>query len=251
MFSQFKLRREMISVGRAMHQRGYVAACDGNISIRLDANRILATPTGMSKGSMAFRDLVIVDLNGRKLHGRRDVSSEIGMHLTIYRTRPDIRSVVHAHPCTATGFACAGIALDQPISSEVVITLGAVPLAPYATPGTKELSENLLPFIPDYDAILLANHGVVAYGTDLQKAFMKLEAVEHFAHVALTTAKLGQQSVFSDVQLAQLLVARSKYAGNHSLATRPAGRVAVVAKSVALVLAGAAGFASDLADFIA
>src|SRR5438874_2026956 len=158
-------RRDIVSFGRALHERGYVAAMDGNLSVRLGENRILATPTAMCKGVMRPSDLVIVDMQGRRLGGKRDVSSEIAMHLLIYRLRPDIRGIVHAHPPTATGFAAAGLALNQPLVCEVVIGLGSIPLAKYGTPGTPELTDALEPLVPQYDAILMANHGAWCPGT--------------------------------------------------------------------------------------
>src|SRR5437764_5349826 len=127
---------QLVYFGKLLHEKGFVSATDGNLSVRLDDHRILATPTAMGKAMMRVQDMVVVDEAGAKLKGRRNVSSEIGMHLTIYKLRPDIRAVVHAHPCTATAFACAGIALDKPLCSEVVMTLGVVPRAPYGTTGT-------------------------------------------------------------------------------------------------------------------
>jgi len=141
-------------------------------------------------------------------------SSEIAMHLTIYRMRPDVGAVVHAHPCTATGFASAGIALDEPLCSEIVITLGAVPLAPYATTGTMELSDSLRPFIPFHDAILMANHGVVTYGEDLCRAYMRMEAVEHYAKIVMTTRHLGCARSLNSRQLEKLFEVRTQYAKN-------------------------------------
>src|SRR3989442_11942758 len=193
MLSERHYRREIVLFGRTLHERGFVAATDGNLSVRLDDWRILATPTSMCKGMIRPSDLVIVALEGRRLAGRRDVSSEIAMPLLIYQLRPDVRGIVHAHPRTATGFAAAGMALNQPLVCEVVIGLGLIPLAPYGTPGTPELAATLEPLIPQYDAILMANHGVVTYGPDLQSAYMKMETVEHFAQIALVTHVLGQQ----------------------------------------------------------
>ena len=216
-------REDLVRFGKLVHQQGFVSACDGNLSVRLDADRILATPTGVSKGMMTTQDMVIVDLNGRRVDGHRDVSSEIAMHLTIYRMRPDIQAVVHTHPATATGFASAGIALDQPICSEVVVTLGAVPLAEYGTTGTPELSASLLPYVHDYDAILLANHGTVTYGTSLMHAYLKTEAVEHFAKIMLVTLQLGQQKTLSPANIRKLVEARNNYQGNTSMATMPVG----------------------------
>ena len=206
-----------------LHQRGCVAAMDGNLSVRLDERRILATPTAMSKGSLRESDLVIVDLAGRVIRGNHHVSSEIGMHLLIYRLRPDVNGIVHAHPPTATGFAAAGMALDKPLVCEVVVGLGSIPLAKYATPGTPELGASLEPLIPDYDAILMSNHGVVTYGDTLSHAYMKMETVEHFAQIALVTHILGRQQPLHGDDLEKLLEARVKYEGNHSAAALPCG----------------------------
>src|SRR5438270_7991199 len=216
-----KLRRDIVHFGAMLHSLGFIAATDGNLSVRLDEDRILVTPTGMSKGMMTPSDLVIVDMDGRKIKGRREVTSEIGMHLLIYRMRPDVRGIVHAHPRTATGFAAAGLALDQPLVCEVVIGLGQIPLAPYGTPGTPELARTLQPLIPDFDAILMANHGVVTYGADLQSAYMKMETVEHFAQIALVTNLLGRQQLLEAEELEKLLAARSKYLGVKSAAPMP------------------------------
>jgi L-fuculose-phosphate aldolase len=221
MLNEAGYRREIVSLGKMLHDRGYVAAMDGNLSVRLKKGRILATPTAMSKGMMKPSDMVIVDMEGRRLAGRRDVSSEIAMHVLIYQLRPDIQAVVHAHPPTATGFAAAGMALNKPLVCEVVIGLGAIPLAKYGTPGTPELGKSLEPLIPDYDAILMSNHGVVAYGTDLQQAYMKMETVEHFAQIALVTHLLGRQQPLNSQELEKLMVARGKYQGRKSAALMP------------------------------
>jgi len=221
MSSERQHRREIVSFGSMLHQRGYVAAMDGNLSVRLDENRILATPTAMSKGALRPSDMVIVDLDGRLVAGRHNVSSEIAMHLLIYKLRPDIRGIVHAHPPTATGFAAAGLPLNQPLVCEVVIGLGSIPLARYGTPGTPELCESLEPLIPQYDAILMSNHGVVTYGDTLHHAYMKMETVEHFAQIALVTHILGRQQPLGDQELEKLLQARSKYEGAHSAAPLP------------------------------
>jgi L-fuculose-phosphate aldolase len=221
MASERQYRNEMVQYGRMLHDRGYVAATDGNLSVRLDEGRILATPTAMSKGMLRPADLVIVDLEGNRLSGRRNVSSEIGMHSLIYKLRPDVRGVVHAHPRTATGFAAAGMALNQPLVCEVVIGLGSIPLAKYGTPGTPELADALAPLIPEYDALLMSNHGVVSYGSDLESAYMKMETVEHFAQIALITHLLGCQQPLGAQELEKLLVVRTKYAGTKSAAAMP------------------------------
>jgi L-fuculose-phosphate aldolase len=211
----YQFRRDLADFGRMLHNQGFVAATDGNLSIRLDHERVLVTPTGVSKGMMDPEDMVVVDLDGNKLSGNNNPSSEIAMHLTIYQMRPDVGAVVHAHPCTATAFASAGIALDQPLCSEIVITLGAVPLAPYATTGTHELSDSLAPYIPAHNAILMANHGVVTYGRDLRQAYLRMEAVEHYAKIVLAARQLGTARSLNDHQLEELFQARSRYAGSH------------------------------------
>lgn len=221
--SERQYRHEIVLFGKMLHQRGYVAAMDGNLSVRLDESCILATPTAMCKSMMRPSDLVIVDLEGQRLSGRRDVSSEIGMHLLIYKLRPDVRGIVHAHPPTATGFAAAGMPLSEPLVCEVVIGLGSIPLARYGTPGTPELTDALQPLIPEYDAILMSNHGVVAYGDTLEHAYMKMETVEHFAQIALVTHLLGRQQPLNDAELEKLLAARSKYQGTTSAAPLPLG----------------------------
>jgi L-fuculose-phosphate aldolase len=223
MSTERQARRQMVTFGKMLHARGFVAATDGNLSMRLDRNHILATPTAMSKGALRPSDMVIVDLEGRAVAGRHHVSSEIAMHLLIYKLRPDIGGVVHAHPPTATGFAAAGMALDQPLVCEVVIGLGSIPLAKYGTPGTPELCETLKPLISQYDAILMSNHGVVSYGETLGHAYMKMETVEHFAQIALVTHLLGRQQPLEDDALEKLLLARSKYKGARSAAPLPLG----------------------------
>jgi L-fuculose-phosphate aldolase len=208
MDNERQYREEIVRFGRLLHQKDYVAATDGNLTVRLDTDRILATPTGMSKGTLDPADLVVVDLQGRRVAGHRAVSTEIGMHLLIYRLRPDIKGVVHAHPVTATGYAAAGLELNQALLSEVVLSLGSIPLARYATPGTEELSTVLEPLIPHHDAILMANHGVVTYGDSLLRAYLKMETVEHFAKVALITHLLGTQHPLSDAEIKKLATAR-------------------------------------------
>lgn len=216
MTSQNQLRDAIVQYGKMLYDRGFIAATDGNISARLDDHRLLVTPTCICKGMMTTEDLVIVDLNGRKLEGWREVSSELAMHLLIYRMRPDVCGIVHAHPPTATGFAAAGIALDQPLVSEVILTLGKIPIAPYGCPGTPELSNALRDFVPDHDAILMANHGVVTYADDLDRAFMHMETVEHFAKITLVTRTLGQQQLLSASEVSQLMEIRRQIEVRHA-----------------------------------
>jgi len=209
-------RDEIVQFGKLLHQTGLVAATDGNLSVRLSDGNFLCTPTLMSKGMMSPGDMVIVDALGQKVSGQRNVSSEIAMHLFIYRNRTDVNAVVHAHPPTATGFAAAGIPLDSALCSEIVISLGTVPLADYETPGTPELAEALAPLVGGHDAILMANHGVVTYGEDLLTAYMNMETVEHYAKIALVTHMLGKQKPLSETHVTKLREIRQKYlAQNH------------------------------------
>ena len=219
-----KHREEIVRYGRMLHERGFVAAMDGNLSVRLKGERILVTPTCLSKGAMRPADLVIVDPDGKRVAGHKNVTSEIGMHLSIYRMRPDVQAIVHAHPPTATGFAAAGIALTEPLVCEVVIGLGCIPLARYGTPGTSELSQTLEPYIPSYDAILMSNHGVVTYGDTLEHAYMKMETVEHFAQIALVTHLLGRQQPLKQVEIEKLMMARTRYFGAKIAAGLPIPR---------------------------
>jgi L-fuculose-phosphate aldolase len=221
MSSERKHREEIVRYGRMLHARGFVAAMDGNLSVRLSEKRILVTPTCVSKGAMRPSDMVIVDMQGKRVAGRRNVTSEIGMHLLIYSMRPDIRAIVHAHPPTATGFAAAGMPLTEPLVCEVVIGLGCIPLAQYGTPGTSELAQTLEPFVPQYDAILMSNHGVVAYAETLEHAYMKMETVEHFAQIALVTHLLGRQQPLQQGEVEKLLLARAKYFGAKMAASMP------------------------------
>jgi L-fuculose-phosphate aldolase len=208
MMTQSQYRDAIVHSGRVLYERGFIAATDGNISVRLDDDRILITPTCMCKGMMQVDDLVVIDRHGRKLEGERNVSSEVQMHLLIYNMRSDVQAVVHAHPPTATGFAAAGIALDQPLVSEVVLTLGEVPLAPYGCPGTQALSDSLRPLIPNYDALLMANHGVVTYADELNRAFMHMETVEHFAKITLVARTLGNPKVLESEEVKKLTAIR-------------------------------------------
>ncbi|HTV05512.1 MAG TPA: class II aldolase/adducin family protein [Acidobacteriaceae bacterium] len=218
--SERELRRQLARCAHWMHRLGFAPGTSGNLSVRLSSGdrfnerRLLATPTGCSKALLRPSDMVIVDLEGRQHSGTRNVTSEIGMHLAVYRARPDVNAVVHAHPPIATAFASCGLALDAPLCAEIVMTLGKIPLAPYATTGTDEVASSLQPFLRDHDAVLLANHGLVTYGKDLLDAFMKTEVCEHFAQVCLTTRQLGCAKPLEPEALNKLAVARTRYLAN-------------------------------------
>ena len=186
----------------------------GNLSVRLDDQRLLVTPTGVSKFLLRSADMVIVDLQGRQLDGYRKVTSEVSMHLAVYRHRGDVTAVIHSHPPIATAFACVGRGLEEMLCQEAVMTLGVVPLAKYATTGTEEVAASLAPFIRDHDAILMANHGAVSYGTTILEAFQKMEIVEHLANIALVAHQLGAPRTLEHEQIKQLRDAKTRYLQN-------------------------------------
>jgi L-fuculose-phosphate aldolase len=218
------LRRELVRFSRWLSRLGFTPGTSGNLSVRFDSRRLLVTPTGVSKGLVKASDMVIVDLHGQLLEGSRKVTSEISMHLAVYGQRQDVGAVVHSHPPTATAFACSGRALDEILCQEAVMTVGAVPLASYATTGTAEVAASMRPFISEHDAILLENHGAVSYGVTLLEAFMKMETVEHLAHVALVAHQLGSAHPLGRDQVQQLQSARTKYVENVQEGLSPQSR---------------------------
>ena len=209
--SDAQLRADIVEVGRRLYARGYTASNDGNISVRLDPRRLLMTPTNVCKGFMSADMMCITDLEGRKLEGERNPSSEMQMHLEVYRRRPDVQAVVHAHPPIATGFAVAGIPLDRAVLAEVVTTLGSVPIAEYATPSTKELPEAVAKYVQAHDGMLLANHGALTLGKDLFSAYYKMETIEHFAKISLVARLLGGERLLSREEVFRLQDLRGRY----------------------------------------
>ncbi|MBI4875882.1 MAG: class II aldolase/adducin family protein [Acidobacteria bacterium] len=206
-----ELRQDIVEIGKLVFQKGWVAANDGNISIRMDQDRVLCTPTGVCKGLMHPDDLIVCDMQGNKLYGVKQGTSEIVMHLTVYNLRPDIRAVVHAHPPVATGYAAAGKPLNLALLPEVIIGLGCVPLAGYGLPGTPDLIEPMMPLIAKYDALLMANHGAVCYGEDVWKAYFRMETVEHYARIALVAELLGGAQVLPKTEVDKLYESRTRY----------------------------------------
>ena len=205
------LRADIVEVGRRMYARGYTASNDGNISVRIAPDRLLMTPKSVCKGFMTPDMMCVTDLNGKKVSGDRDPSSEALMHLEVYRQRPDVNAVVHAHPPTATGFAVAGIPLDRAVLAEVLTTLGSIPLAEYATPSTAELPEAVRKYIKAHDGMLLANHGALTVGADLFSAYYKMETIEHFAHISLVARLLGRENLISREEVMRLQELRGTY----------------------------------------
>src|SRR5688572_14272561 len=211
MNAEEQARADIVEVGRRLWQRGFVASNDGNISVRLDDNRLVTTPKNVSKGFMTPDMMVITDLDGRKITGERDPSSELKMHLEVYRNRPDARAVVHAHPPTATGFAVAGIALDRAVLAEVITTLGSIPIADYATPSTEELPAAVRKYVKAHDGLLLANHSALALAGDVMSAYYRMETIEHFAKISLVARTLGREHVLSRDEVERLQGLRGMY----------------------------------------
>jgi len=206
-----RARRDIIEVGRRLYDRGYVASNDGNISIRLDEQRILTTPTGVSKGFMTPDMLVVTDAGGKKLAGERSASSELKMHLAVYQLRPDVNAVVHAHPPLATAFAVAGIPLDRAVLAEVICTLGSIPIADYATPSTADLPAAISKYAKAHDGILMSNHGALTSGADVMGAYYKMETIEHFAQISLVARLLGGERMLSREEVTRLQGLRDTY----------------------------------------
>jgi L-fuculose-phosphate aldolase len=209
--SEAQLRADIVEVGRRMYARGYTASNDGNISARLDAGRLLMTPKSVCKGFMDPAMMCITDLDGKKLAGESDPSSEMQMHREVYRQRPDVNAVVQAHPPVATAFAVAGIPLDRAVLAEVVTTLGSVPIAEYATPSTKELPAAVRKYVKAHDGMLLANHGALTLGVDLFAAYYKMETIEHFANISFVARMLGGERLLSRDEVLRLQGLRGMY----------------------------------------
>jgi L-fuculose-phosphate aldolase len=205
------LRADIVEVGRRMYARAYTASNDGNISVRLGADRLLMTPKSVCKGFMTPDMMCVTDLDGRKLQGDRDPSSEMLMHLEVYRQRPDVQAVVHAHPPIATGFAVAGIPLTRAVLAEVLTTLGSIPIAEYATPSTQELPDAVRKYIKAHDGMLLANHGALTVGADLYAAYYKMETIEHFAKISLVARLLGRENLIAREEVERLQDLRGTY----------------------------------------
>lgn len=219
MANEQEIRQEMCEIGRRVYDRGMVAANDGNFSVKLDNNEFLCTPTGVSKGFMTPEYICRIDAEGRLLEANGDFkpSSEMKMHLRVYKERPDVQAVVHAHPPYATTFAAAGIPLDKPVLSEAILTLGRVPVARYGTPSTREVPDAVAEYLPYYDAMLLANHGALTYGDSLMNAYHKMESVEFYARILYQVQMLGGARELSSEQVGDIYEIRRKsgMAGRH------------------------------------
>lgn len=210
--SEKQAKKAIIDIGKRMYVRNFVAANDGNISVKTGDNEVWATPTGVSKGYMKKKMLVKVDLDGNILEGTCKPSSELKMHLRAYQENEEIRAVCHAHPPVCTCYAIAGVPLTAPVLAEAVITLGDVPIAPYAKLGSREVPEAVAPFCHTHNGILLANHGAVTWAEEPYAAWYRLESMEYYANILLITEHiLGRQNLLTDEQVGALLAMREKF----------------------------------------
>lgn len=213
MKSEYEIKKEICEIGNRIYNKGMVAANDGNISVKISDNEFLCTPTGVSKGFMTPEYICKVDKNGKVIqaNGNFKPSSEIKMHMRVYKERPDVQSVVHAHPMYATGFAIAGIPLTQPIMPEAVITLGCVPIAEYGTPSTEEIPDAISKYLQYYDAVLLENHGALTYSDSLLSAYHKMESVEFYAQLLFIAKQIGGPKELSESQVQRLYEIRREF----------------------------------------
>jgi L-fuculose-phosphate aldolase len=203
--NEWKLREQMCEIGRRVYNKGFAAANDGNISYRLSEDRVLCSPTRVSKGFMKPDDLCIVDMDGGQVSGKRKRSSEILLHLTIMKARADVRSVVHCHPPHATAFAVAREPIPKCVLPEIEVFLGEVAISPYETPGSQKFADTVLPYVKETDTILLANHGTVTYGIDLEDAYFKTEIIDAYCRILILAKQLGRVHYYTDEKAAELI----------------------------------------------
>lgn len=208
-----EIREQICDICHKMWQQGWVAANDGNISVKLPDGNYLATPTGISKSFITPEKLVIINGKGEVISGLPGYkpSSEIKMHMRCYRERPDVGAVVHAHPATATGFAVAGKSMDEYSMIETVIAIGSIPLTPYGTPSTDEVPDAITPYLQDHDVMLLQNHGALTVGCDLITAYYRMETLELYAKISLVAHLLGGAKEIEKPQIEKLLYLRENY----------------------------------------
>ena len=209
--SEWKIKEQMCDIGRRIWLKGFCAGNEGNHSYRIGENRILCTPTGISKGNLKPDDICMVDMEGKQCGGSRSRTSEILMHLAIYKARPDVKAVVHSHPPHATAFAVAGVELPTCIHPEAEVFLGAVKTAKYVTPGDKRLGESLLPYVKDSNTILLQNHGTVTFDKDLEGAYYKLEIVDAYARILLLAKQIGSIRPLDAGEMKELLELKQRF----------------------------------------
>jgi L-fuculose-phosphate aldolase len=220
----WKLKEQFCDIGRRIWQRGFCAGNEGNHSFRLSEDRILCTPTGISKGNLKPSDLCVVDMTGKQISGTRKRTSEILMHLAIYKIRDDVKAVIHSHPPHATAFAVAGVDLPTCIHPEAEVFLGPVHTAKYVTPGDTRLGESIAPFVKDSNTVLMGNHGVVCYGHDLENAYYKLEIVDAYSRILILAKQVGSIKTLSMPEMKELVALKARF-GMSDPRTNPDGSV--------------------------
>ena len=203
--NEWKLREQMCEIGRRIYNKGFAAANDGNISYRLSEDRVLCTPTRVSKGFMKPDDLCIIDMDGKQVSGKRKRSSEMLLHLTALKARPDLRSCVHCHPPHATAFAVAREPVPKCVLPEIEVFLGEIAISPYETPGGQAFADTILPYVKDTETILLANHGTLTLGTDLEDAYFKTEIIDAYCRILILAKQLGRVNYYGDDKAAELI----------------------------------------------
>ncbi|MBC8106451.1 MAG: class II aldolase/adducin family protein [Anaerolineae bacterium] len=209
--SEWKLKEQMCDVGRRIWIKGFCAGNEGNHSYRLSENRVLCTPTGISKGQLKPEDICVVAMNGDQISGSRKRTSEIQLHLAIYKARPDVNAVLHSHPPHATAFAVAGVDLPTCIHPEAEVFLGAVKTARYVTPGDQRLGDSILPHVRDSNTILLQSHGVVTYADDLERAYYQLEIVDAYARILILAKQVGSIRPLEPGEMKELLALKERF----------------------------------------
>ena len=209
--TESQYRNDIIDICKRVHANGWVASNDGNVSIRISPSTVLCTPTGMSKGYLTTDQLIKVDMDGNKIDGDLEPSSEVKMHLDVYKSKENIGAVVHAHPPFATGFAVAGIALDECIMPEIIISLGSIPLARFGTPSTSEIPDSIRPYLKEHDVFLLENHGALSIGKDVYQAYYRMESLELFAKINLVARMLGNVNLIGEDNVRKMIGLREKF----------------------------------------
>lgn len=204
MATEVKLRQTLVRICRMLHQKNLIAAMDGNVSVKC-GDGLLTTPSGVNKGYLEEDHLILVDWNGRVVEGEGQPTSEMAMHLAVYRLRPEVEAVVHAHPPLATAFSIAGISLEDFVLPEVVMTMGVIPTVSYATPTTAEVPESIRNLILKHDALILERHGALTVGRDLMDAYNKMEKLEHAALIIFSALQLGRVRCLPPREVEKLL----------------------------------------------
>jgi L-fuculose-phosphate aldolase len=211
MINHHKIKQDICEIGRRLYNKGFAAANDGNITVRVGDNEVLCTPTMHSKGFLKPDDISLVDMTGKQLAGRKKRSSEALLHLEIYKQRPDVKSVVHCHPPHATAFAIAREPIPQCVLPEVEVFLGDVPITTYETPGGQAFADTVLPFVSKTNVIILANHGTVSYGVDVEQAYWWTEILDAYCRMLMLAKSLGRVNYFDEKKERELLDLKQKW----------------------------------------